>query len=117
MKLAQTLLIVMLSAPFAQYAAAQDVVLAHGKEVFDLWCKACHKPLNPGDQPVAGTSSLQRKYNGTKPAALEQRTDLSATTIRVIVRHGVKSMPASRKTEISDSDLDALAAYLTAKSN
>jgi hypothetical protein len=29
------------------------------------------------------------------------------------VRHGVSVMPFLRKTEISDADLDALAAYLT----
>jgi (+)-pinoresinol hydroxylase len=116
MRPAQTFLIVMLlAAPLAQNAAAED--LARGKQVFDLWCSACHKRLNPGDLPVAGTSSLQRKYGETKPAALEQRTDLSPATVRTIVRHGVKSMPASRKTEISDADLDALVAYLTARKN
>jgi (+)-pinoresinol hydroxylase len=109
------LLITLLLAALAHNAVAQDATQTHGKQVFELWCSSCHKPLNPGDLPVAGTSSLQRKYNGSKPAALEQRTDLSAGQIRAIVRHGVKSMPASRKTEISDGDLDALTAYLTRK--
>ena len=118
MRSTRTLLIVMLlAAPLAQKAAAEDLALAHGKQMFELWCSACHKRLNPGDLPVAGTSSLQRKYGDTKPAALEQRTDLSAATIRTIVRHGTKSMPASRKTEISDADLDALVTYLTARKN
>jgi mono/diheme cytochrome c family protein len=107
----------LLAAPLAQNAGAEDLAPAHGKQVFELWCSACHKPLNPGDLPVAGTSSLQRKYGDSKPAALEQRTDLSPATIRTIVRHGIKSMPASRKTEISDADLDALVAYLTARKN
>jgi mono/diheme cytochrome c family protein len=84
-----------------------------GKVVFNHWCYPCHKVLHPGDLPVAGTSSLQRRYQGSEPAALEQRTDLSAMYIRRIVRRGDKSMPPSRKTEISDADLDALAAYLT----
>ena len=86
-----------------------------GKAVFQLWCYPCHKRLQPGDMPVAGTSSLQRKYNGAEPAALEDRTDLVAAYIKTVVRHGTKSMPASRKTEISDADLDALCAYLTKK--
>lgn len=93
-------------------AYAQDVSAARGKQVFDLWCYACHKRLGPQDQPVAGTSSLQRKYKDAKPAALEDRTDLRASYIKTLVRHGTKSMPFSRKTEISDSDLDALVAYL-----
>jgi (+)-pinoresinol hydroxylase len=111
------LIVMLLVAPLSRNAIAQDQTLAHGKQVFDLWCSACHKRLNPGDLPVAGTSSLQRKYGDTKPAALEQRTDLTAANIRVIVRHGLKSMPASRKTEISDADLDALVAYLTTGKN
>jgi (+)-pinoresinol hydroxylase len=110
------LIAMLLAAPMTQNAAADDAA-AHGKQVFQLWCSACHKRLNPGDLPVAGTSSLQRKYGDSKPAALELRTDLSPVTIRTIVRHGIKSMPASRKTEISDADLDALVAYLTARKN
>jgi hypothetical protein len=33
--------------------------------------------------------------------------------IRLFVRQGVATMPFSRKTEVSDADLDALVAYLT----
>lgn len=53
----------------------------------------------------------ERRYHGSKPAALEQRTDLTPTQVKYAVRHGVKFMPFFRKTEIPDSDLDALAAY------
>jgi mono/diheme cytochrome c family protein len=94
-------------------AHAPSAVEQRGKTVFNHWCYPCHKVLRPGDLPVAGTSSLQRHYQGTEPAALKQRTDLSAMYIKRIVRRGDKSMPPSRKTEISDADLDALAAYLT----
>lgn len=86
-----------------------------GKQVFDLWCGGCHKRLAPDDTPIAGTSSLERKYQGREPAALEDRTDLTAPLIKTMVRHGYKSMPAARKTEISDADLDALTDYLTVK--
>jgi len=44
---------------------------------------------------------------------LEERTDLTAPVIKTFVRHGVLFMPTFRKTEISDADLDAIAAYLT----
>jgi mono/diheme cytochrome c family protein len=33
-------------------------------------------------------------------------------TVKVLVRHGISVMPQFRKTEISDQELDALAAYL-----
>ena len=80
-----------------------------GKAVFDNWCAACHSrdPLN------SGTASLQVKYNGAVPAALEDRTDLSAEIIRVFVRNGVAMMPGFRKTEISEEELAMLSDYLT----
>jgi len=81
--------------------------IQHGHEVYDKWCWPCHgtglgKP---------GTESLERR--GQKPAVLEERTDLTPATIKQFVRHGVLFMPRFRKTEISDADLDAIAAYLT----
>jgi mono/diheme cytochrome c family protein len=91
-------------------ASAQEP--SRGKQVFDLWCGGCHKPIGPYVSSVAGTVVLERKYQGAKPGALEQRTDLSAAVVKFYVRHGVKFMPYFRKTEISESDLDALAAYL-----
>ncbi len=87
----------------------------HGKAVYDLWCSSCHRPVPPGTTPVAGTGSLERKYQGALPAALEQRTDLAPVYIKTLVRTGIKSMPFSRKTEISDADLEDLVAYLTRK--
>lgn len=53
------------------------------------------------------------KARGQNPAVLEERTDLTAPAIKMFVRHGVLFMPTFRKTEISDADLDAIAAYLT----
>lgn len=90
-------------------AAAQDAAVEQrGKEVFDYWCSACHG-AGPGKP---GTSALQALYNGQKPALLEERTDLTPELTRSFVRTGVTVMPFFRKTEISDADLDALAAYL-----
>jgi hypothetical protein len=49
----------------------------------------------------------------SKPAVLEERTDLTAPLIKQLVRNGVYLMPRFRKMEISDSELDAIAADLT----
>ena len=84
--------------------------LAEGRAVFALWCAPCHA-ANPR---LAGTMSLQAKYNGTLPAALEDRTDLTAPVISLFVRNGVAWMPPFRPTEISEAQLAALNAYLTA---
>jgi mono/diheme cytochrome c family protein len=92
-------------------AAAEDAgaPTERGAAVFNNWCSACHSrgPLN-----APGTTSLQNKYQGTLPAALEDRTDLTAQLVELYVRNGIATMPFYRKTEISDADLAALAAYL-----
>jgi mono/diheme cytochrome c family protein len=81
-----------------------------GAAVFNNWCAACH---GHDARNAPGTSSLQFKYQGKTPAALEDRRDLTPQAIRLYVRQGVAMMPFARKTEISDADLDALTAYLT----
>jgi mono/diheme cytochrome c family protein len=79
-----------------------------GKAVFDKWCAPCHAP-GPGHP---GTTAIAALYKGSKPAPLEERTDLTPDVVKQFVRKGVSVMPFFRKTEISDTDLDALAAYL-----
>lgn len=96
--------------PVAAPAAPADrALLERGRQVFQSWCQACHG-AGP-DRP--GTLGLQAKYNGSLPALLEQRRDLTAPFIRHFVRRGFAMMAPFRKTEISDTDLDALCAYLT----
>jgi mono/diheme cytochrome c family protein len=90
--------------------------LAHGKQVYDYWCLPCHGAgLGlPGFAELPGTQQLRIKYRDTAISPLlEERTDLVPEFIKVIVRQGVSFMPQFRKTEISDADLEALAAYLT----
>jgi len=60
--------------------------------------------------------ALQAKYKGAVPALLDKRTDLTPAFVKTTVRNGVSVMPFFRKTEISDADLDAIAAYLTRNS-
>jgi (+)-pinoresinol hydroxylase len=81
-----------------------------GAAVFNNWCSACH---SRGPQNAPGTMSLQAKYQGSVPAALEDRRDLTPDLVKFFVRNGVAMMAPLRKTEVSDADLDALAAYLT----
>jgi mono/diheme cytochrome c family protein len=79
-----------------------------GHQVFAKWCAPCHSrgPGNPG------TAALAAVYRNSKPAALEDRTDMTPAFVKQAVRNGVNVMPFFRKTEISDAELDALAAYL-----
>jgi len=61
---------------------------------------------------LPGTAALAAKYQGKVPPALEDRGDLSAEVLRAFVRHGSGAMPMFRKTEASDQDIEAIAAYL-----
>lgn len=84
--------------------------LAAGKQSYAKWCAPCHAP-SPG---LAGTLALRTKYNGELPPALEDRTDLTPETVAYFVRNGVAWMAPFRKTEISDAELAAIGAYLSA---
>ncbi|PCJ39415.1 MAG: p-cresol methylhydroxylase [SAR86 cluster bacterium] len=92
---------------------AADDQLADGKEQFEYWCATCHSPNLYRGNYLPGTASLLEKYNGQVPAALEQRTDLVAEYVKVVIRHGSEGMPSFRKTEISDSQMEDIAAYLS----
>lgn len=101
---ALTVLALLPAAAFAQ----DPTTIERGQHVFATWCAPCHAagPKHPG------TQALEALYKGAKPAPLEQRTDLAPSITSTFVRTGVSVMPPFRKTEISDADLAALAAYL-----
>jgi (+)-pinoresinol hydroxylase len=86
---------------------ADEATIQKGEKVFDYWCATCHGPGN-----LPGTVALETKYKGAKPAQLSERTDLTPPVTKTFVRKGVSIMPFFRKTEITDADLDALAAYI-----
>ena len=97
-------------------SAAEPVAdAAAGKQVFQLRCAPCHgagRGGDPGREMLPGTDALRIKYKGSLPALLEQRSDLPEPVLRVYLRHGSWSMPAFRKTELSDVDIANIAAYL-----
>ncbi|MGH8245813.1 MAG: c-type cytochrome [Gammaproteobacteria bacterium] len=108
MNRARVVVLAGLSLLFAVQADDDEAVIRRGHDVFQHWCTPCHG-AGP-DHP--GTDALAAKYQGKKPAPLEERTDLTPDLTRQFVRTGVSIMPFFRKTEISDADLDARAAYL-----
>ena len=88
---------------------AESLPAPSGRVVYENWCAPCHDPgINH-----PGTHALMAKYQGSKPAVLLERTDLPASIVKFFVRHGISVMPQFRKTEISDAELDALAAFLS----
>ena len=117
MKRFSFLAMVLLSVPMVGQAASPE----NGKAVYDKWCVHCHgirvKSSFPGtsDAMYPGTAALALKYKGQQPAVLIERTNLTPEFVKTIVRNGVYAMPRTRKTEISDAELDDVAAYLTRK--
>ncbi len=108
------LLLLTIVAQIAVAAAADSAIAEKGEGVFQHMCAPCHGAgADATGMPVLpGSYSLQLKYNGAKPAFLEQRSDLPAAVIKTFVRHGIASMPPFRKSEVTDQDIDAIAAYL-----
>ncbi len=91
------------------YAGELTGPQAQGRAVYGKWCAPCHDPgiTHPG------THALTVKYQGVKSGVLLEWTDLPPAMVKVLVRHGISVMPQFRKTEITDAELDALAAYLS----
>ncbi len=91
-----------------------EKAIQHGHEVFTHSCAPCHG-YGPGDDGRAmlpGPAALTVKYKGARSPYLEERSDLPYPTLKVFVRQGTWSMPGFRKTEITDNDIQDIAAYL-----
>jgi mono/diheme cytochrome c family protein len=86
--------------------AALTLSQEQGRKLFNGSCVYCHGPN------VWGTLTLGRRL-GADHALLEQRTDLVGPYVKTVVRAGMGSMPAFRRTEVSDADVDAIVDYLT----
>ena len=88
--------------------------IARGQEKYDYWCATCHAgDPREGGRYLPGTASLNAKYKGERPGALADRTDLLPPYIKLVIRRGMEGMPFFRKTEISDAEMDDIAAYLS----
>ena len=88
--------------------------IARGQEKYDYWCATCHAgDPREGGRYLPGTASLNAKYKGERPGALADRIDLLPPYIKLVIRRGMEGMPFFRKTEISDAEMKAIAAYLS----
>jgi len=105
MRLVRVTSLVLTALAAATLALAQDAQ-SHGKELFANSCAYCH-----GERGYA-TAQLAKRL-GPANALLEARTNLPAVYVRTVVRHGIGGMPWYRRAELSDTDLDAIVAYLT----
>jgi mono/diheme cytochrome c family protein len=86
----------------------------HGRELFQHTCAPCHGkgPGLDGSKMLPGAAALAMKYKGERSPFLEERGDLTADQLRFFVRHGTGAMPMFRKTEVTDAQIDEIAAYI-----
>ena len=94
---------------------AQDAAsVERGRAKFEHTCAPCHADGigDDGRAMLPGTDALRIKYQGALPALIEKRTDLNADAIRTFVRRGTWSMPPFRPTEVTERDIQDIAAYL-----
>ena len=80
---------------------------SEGERIYHSLCLPCHAE-GPGHP---GTMRLTERL-GKDKAILVQRDDLHIDYVKNVVRQGIMLMPPFRPSEITDSKLDALAAFL-----
>ena len=80
-----------------------------GERLFGQECAFCHVGK------ATGTMMLGRRL-GQEQAELVRRTDLDPDYVKAVVRNGLLNMPPLSKVELTDTELDKIAAYLSDKS-
>jgi mono/diheme cytochrome c family protein len=104
----------------ASAGTAQQTAVQRGNAKFQHSCAPCHGAGvgDDGHAMLPGTDALRIKYKGAVPpvpALLEERTDLTAPVLKVFLRHGSFSMPPFRPTELTDTEIADIAAYIADK--
>jgi mono/diheme cytochrome c family protein len=81
-----------------------------GKALFEYHCGYCHLAGGMGTNLV----TKQQMEAGQSPemGLLANRTDLTADYVKSVVRMGKGAMPQQTRVDITDPELDAVAAYL-----
>ena len=81
-----------------------------GKTLFEATCNYCHNPRG------WATDALRARVSDAR-AVLAERNDLDRDYIRAVVRKGLVNMPAYTPTDLNESQLQAVADYLTRKNS
>lgn len=76
-----------------------------GERLYGRECAFCHAGNN------TGTIMLGLRMDKAK-AELHKRDDLNADYVKAVVRNGIVNMPPFSKVELTDEELDKIAAYL-----
>lgn len=81
-----------------------------GEKLYRAHCGACHLALGMGTNMLAA----HRVALGESPeqGLLENRDDLEADYVRAVVRNGRVAMPRLTRVDVTDAELEAIAAWL-----
>lgn len=81
-----------------------------GKDLFSNRCGACHLDWGMGTNLI----TKQQLALGRPPAMglLANRDDLTADYVKSVVRMGKNAMPRQTRVDVTDAELDKIAAYL-----
>lgn len=81
-----------------------------GRALFENHCGYCHLTFGMGTNLLV----RQRIAAGASPATalLANRDDLTAQYVHAVVRMGKGAMPAQTRVDVTDAELDSVAAYL-----
>jgi len=121
MRRARVALIALTALTSAAAGAQESQPLAErGASLYANHCAPCHasRPEGSSAPMLPGVQSLSLKYGGSVSPYIEERRDLAnAEVLKLLLREGAGSMPPFRKTEVSDEDIAAIAAYLAQTSS
>lgn len=100
-------LVLTLGVAGAARAAEANDAANRGAQIFAVRCVFCH-----GEGLGHPAWQMLAIKKGKDKAEILGRRDLTPVYIKHVVRNGFIEMPPFRASEISDSDLDALASYV-----
>ena len=103
------LLITLAVASLSSAALAQPIPATRpvgGEALFKARCAICHEGSGPGVLTLA-------KRLGKDKSLIADRADLEPAYVKFVVRHGLRAMPPLGRIEITDAELDEIAAYVT----
>lgn len=81
-----------------------------GHQLYRAICGTCHLPDGMGANVLA--VRMKALNQPMQRALLDTRTDLDTEYVKTVVRNGLTAMPRLSRVEVTDAELDAIAAYL-----
>jgi mono/diheme cytochrome c family protein len=82
----------------------------NGEHLFSNRCGACHLAGGMGTNLL--TKQMLVAKRPPTDGLLASRTDLTASYVKSVVRQGKMAMPRLSRVDVTDAELDSIAAYL-----